>query len=1129
MEAARLGSFTSHAFIYKLAYEPSFIISNESFPWLSTRAKTMTKKKNPLVFMDVSIDGDPVERMVFELFYDVAPKTAENFRALCTGEKGISPNTGKSLHYKGSFFHQIIKGSIVQLSGLPALFHLHVSCDNGTAGESIYGSKFPDESPKLKHDATGLLSMAIADRDTLGSHFIITLKADHHLDRKHVVFGKLVQGPNVLKKIEEVGDEEGHPTVTVKIINCGEYSEDGKKVNKSKMGKNKKSSKDRRKRRKYYSSKSGSSSDSDTESSETDSDSESDMSSSSYISSSSDDRRRKRKRSKKDKYRREKRRDKRRDKKRRKKDKRSKRKSKRESGSDSDSESNSDSSSEGEGIGAQHKGLKLKDHSQKNAETRSALVAEKDLPPAHHEKEEVGMLENEEKFSKENGEQRSNGIGGADYGSDRSEERQPDVMDDHSGKTRSRSVSPKRPISKSMSISPRRSARLSKSPSVTPKRRLSKSPSVTPKRRLSKSPSVRSPPPSQRSLSRSPARSISRSPSRSISRSPVRGRNGRSVSRSPVRGRNGRSVSRSPVRVRNGRSVSRSSVRVRNGRSVSRSPVRVRNGRSVSRSPVRGRNWRSVSRSPVRGRNGRSVSRSPARTRSLRSVSKSPVRSHSRSHRSRSSPRAPSGKIISKSPVRVLRKSISRSPVRSPARSLSRSSGRVPSKKSISRSPVRAPSRSNRRSFSRSPSPVHRTRTPRGRSVSRSVSPDASPKRIRRGRGFSERYSYARRYRTPSRSPVRSYRYNGRNDRDRYSTYRRFSPRRFRSPPPRGRTPPRYRSRRSRTPSVSRSPRYRARRYSRSRSPVRSRSLVDRSRPSRVERHASSSRSRSPSKSRSRSRSSVESPPRASRDSRSRSSSRSPDGKQGLVSYGDVSSVSRVVDTITECLSLVQSDSIEVQEKALQTLASITKVSPQNRTMLAQTDNAIPTLASLTNSSSPVIQTLSLLTLFNLSLNPDLKQSLADMETIHYLNSLITSTSSLDSSKLASSLICSLAMHDKNKAKFGVAGTVQLLVKAIEGSHDAHHLLSSLAELVHFHGNCTLAVRAGAVPVLLRVAKGTDNEDLAGTSLAVLSLLARFDEGLNGLKRTDEIVKAMLSVMKGRSLLRLLGDTNMLG
>ncbi|XP_020211569.1 uncharacterized protein LOC109796295 [Cajanus cajan] len=245
-----------------------------------------------------------------------------------------------------------------------------------------------------------------------------------------------------------------------------------------------------------------------------------------------------------------------------------------------------------------------------------------------------------------------------------------------------------------------------------------------------------------------------------------------------------------------------------------------------------------------------------------------------------------------------------------------------------------------------------------------------------------------------------------------------------------------------------------------------------------------------------------------------------------------VSSVSRVFDTINECLSQVHSDSIEVQEKALQTLASITKVSPQNRTLVAQTDKAIATLATLTNASNPTIQTLSLLILFNLSLNPDLKHSLSDMETIHYLNSLITSSScSLDSSKLASSLICSLAMHDKNKAKFGVAGTVQLLVRAIEGSRgsDAHHLLSSLAELVHFHGNCTLAVRAGAIQVLLRVVQSTESEDLAGTSLAVLGLLARFEEGLNGLKRRDhEIVRAMLSVLKGRSLLSKEGAADIL-
>ncbi|QCE16220.1 U-box domain-containing protein 14-like [Vigna unguiculata] len=242
-------------------------------------------------------------------------------------------------------------------------------------------------------------------------------------------------------------------------------------------------------------------------------------------------------------------------------------------------------------------------------------------------------------------------------------------------------------------------------------------------------------------------------------------------------------------------------------------------------------------------------------------------------------------------------------------------------------------------------------------------------------------------------------------------------------------------------------------------------------------------------------------------------------------------SSSRVFDAINECLFLLQSDSVEAQEKALQMLASITKVSSQNRTSLAQTEGAIPTIATLTNSSSTIIQTLSLLTLFNLSLNPDLKQSLADMETIYYLNSLITNSSfSLDSSKLASSLICSLAMHDKNKAKFGVAGTVQLLVKAVEGSHgsDAHHLLSSLAELVHFHGNCTLAVRAGAVAVLLKVVKGTDNEDLAGTSLAVLSLLARFDEGLNGLKKRDDIIRVMLNVLKGRSLLSKEGAADIL-
>lgn len=117
-------------------------------------------------------------------------------------------------------------------------------------------------------------------------------------------------------------------------------------------------------------------------------------------------------------------------------------------------------------------------------------------------------------------------------------------------------------------------------------------------------------------------------------------------------------------------------------------------------------------------------------------------------------------------------------------------------------------------------------------------------------------------------------------------------------------------------------------------------------------------------------------------------------------------------------------------------------------------------------------------------------------------------------------------MLDKNKAKFGVAGTVQVLVNAVSRPH--HHLLSSLAELVQFHGNCTLAVRAGAVQALIGVVESTDGEDLVGTSLAVLGLLARFDEGLNALIRTDQIVSSMVDVLKGRCMLSKEGAAEIL-
>ncbi|GFS42718.1 hypothetical protein Acr_00g0081320 [Actinidia rufa] len=229
----------------------------------------------------------------------------------------------------------------------------------------------------------------------------------------------------------------------------------------------------------------------------------------------------------------------------------------------------------------------------------------------------------------------------------------------------------------------------------------------------------------------------------------------------------------------------------------------------------------------------------------------------------------------------------------------------------------------------------------------------------------------------------------------------------------------------------------------------------------------------------------------------------------------------RIRENIVQCLSEAESNTPEVQQKALQTLCSITKVSPQNRNLLAQTDGAVSTFLTLSKSSSPVVQTLSLSILFNLSLNPNLKQSLAEMEFITHLNSVILSPASPESSKLGASLICSLAMFDKNKARFGVAGTIHALVKVASGHRGpaAHHLLSSLAELVQFHGNCTVAVRSGAVEVLLKVVESTDGEDLVGTSLSILGLLARFEEGLSALRKTDQIVSSMLEVLKGRCML----------
>ncbi|KAM4087452.1 hypothetical protein ACJW30_10G178500 [Castanea mollissima] len=673
----------------------------------------MSEKKNPLVFLDVSVDGDPVERIVIELFADVVPKTAENFRALCTGEKGIGKSTGKPLHFKGSYFHRIIKGFMAQGGDF--------SKGDGTGGESIYGGKFADENFRLKHDGAGFLSMANCGPNTNGSQFFITFKRQPHLDGKHVVFGKVVKGLDLLKKIEQLATTGGKPAGPVKIVDCGKTSESntqdavGKEKGKKKKpvkapsstdssessdeqmrGRHKKSLKDRNKKRKRrYSSSDSYSSDTESDSFSSDTDSDSSVSDSSY---SSDGRHRKRRSAKRDKHQRgRKRKDGRRERKRGRRDKRSKHKSKwsSESSSDTDSESTSISSSSDDEKTVSARKTGNSKYVEKRPPT-NLDTGKESLNPLSVKEKIVDQLKDHE--IRTTGENSSHEEGELSPKND-------ELLNNGHGKN---ARSDKRANQQSYSDDSNRSR------SLTPKRMTRNSSSLSPIQK--------------RIPSRSPARKSGEQNHGRYSKVPL-GSPARKAPE-PSTSNHDKGVSRNP-------SPDGASKRVRKGRGFSdkysfarryRTPSPERSPRSTYR--YGGRNFyeRNRDRYPsYRTYNERSHYRSPQGGRS-------PPRYHSRRSRSRSISRSPGGYR-----GRNRDRSQSQSPTRSPSpidtrppiseRLKSRLGPRIDDQQSPARGRLRSRSRSHGSSESRSPDASPQKRRDRKISASpgRSRSSSSSP------------------------------------------------------------------------------------------------------------------------------------------------------------------------------------------------------------------------------------------------------------------------------------------------------------------------------------------------------------------------------------------------------------------
>ncbi|XP_060094036.1 probable inactive peptidyl-prolyl cis-trans isomerase-like 6 [Heteronotia binoei] len=174
--------------------------------------KYMRGKKHVFVYLDIAIQEEPIGQLLFELYSDICPKTCRNFRYLCTGEKGMS-KSGLPLTYSGSIFHRLVKNGWIQGGDIKE--------GKGNGGESIYGPIFEDENFAILHNKRGVLGMANKGRHSNGSQFYITLQPAPYLNEKYVAFGQLIEGSEVLKKLEATETFNERPVVECKITGCG--------------------------------------------------------------------------------------------------------------------------------------------------------------------------------------------------------------------------------------------------------------------------------------------------------------------------------------------------------------------------------------------------------------------------------------------------------------------------------------------------------------------------------------------------------------------------------------------------------------------------------------------------------------------------------------------------------------------------------------------------------------------------------------------------------------------------------------------------------------------------------------------------------------------------------------------